>query len=185
MHVDAVGDVVRRWPHRRHDDAEVGGVDDAAPHLDAVVLAAEGAEVAIAIDFAEVLAHREVRHPARRQQVLAHDRVVVGDHLAAARELEEPLVPAAGVDGVGAERARVHAVVRRRLVKPHVGVRAEPVPAGLIIAVDDDDGRVRLGDQGVDEGHAHGAGADHQVVGFDRPHRDSLPELPLRWGELA
>ena len=46
-------------------------------------------------------------------------------------------------------------------------VRHGPVPTGLVVAVDDGDGSVRLGDHGIGERQAHGTGADHKVVGID------------------
>ena len=168
---DDIGrDVVGGRSHRRHDDAQIGGVDDATTNGDAVLLAAERPKRVIT----EVFGHREVPHPARRQQVLPHHGVVVGDDLATACQFPESLVPAAGVDRVAAEPPRVHPVVRRGLMKPHVGVGGQPVAAGCVVAVDQHDRRVGLTDQGVDERHAHGAGAHNQIIGFDRLHPDRL-----------
>jgi hypothetical protein len=98
--VDLRRRLVRRWPHRRHDDAEVRRVDHPSAHVDTDVLAGKRAEVPIG----GVLTHREVGHPARRQQLLAHDGVEVRADLACAREFVEAFVPAVLIDGVVAER---------------------------------------------------------------------------------
>lgn len=45
----------------------------------------------------------------------------------------------------------------------------------LACAVDHDDARTGLGDEGIRECHSHRSGTYHQVVGFDGFRR------PLRW----
>ena len=55
-------------------------------------------------------------------------------------------------------------------MQPHERIGGDPVPAGPVVAVDDDDGRGGLADQGVDERHRGGARPDDQVVGLDSPH---------------
>ena len=97
--LDAGGDGVRRFAHRRHGDLDVAGDDAARGHLDLV--AGEGAHAAVA----EVLTHRQVRHPAGRQQALIHHRVEVGAHLGAAGQLVVAGVEPTLVDGVAAEVA--------------------------------------------------------------------------------
>jgi DNA-binding transcriptional LysR family regulator len=68
-----------------------------------------------------------------------------------------------------AEFARVHAVGRGRLVQAHEGIGVVPVPAGPVSTIDHHDvGVGAAGQQGVDKGHADGAGADDEVVGCDR-----------------
>ena len=55
------------------------------------------------------------------------------------------------------------------------------MPAWLMVAVDQDDARVGLGDKGVGEGHAHGAGADDQIVRLELMGH-SAPFQPARLG---
>ena len=58
------------------------------------------------------------------------------------------------VDAVGPQDARVHAVVRRRLVQPDERVRVEPVTTRAMAAVDEDDLGVRMAQQRVHERHS-------------------------------
>jgi hypothetical protein len=105
------------------------------------------------------------------KELFAHDLLVVGAHLVAGGELVETVVPSVPVDGVGAEVAGVDAVIRRWLVQADEWIRRGPVSARLVALVDEDDGGLGFGEQGVDEGHPHGACADDEVVGFDVGHR--------------
>jgi hypothetical protein len=52
-------------------------------------------------------------------------------------------------------------------MEPDERVRVVPVPTRARAPVDDDDARVRLGDEDVDERDPHRAGPDHDVVGLD------------------
>ena len=52
-------------------------------------------------------------------------------------------------------------------MQPHERVGLEPVAADTVAAVDEGDAHVGVVDQRVGERHAHGPGADHQVVGLD------------------
>ena len=95
--VDTGGDVVGRRTHRRHDDFHVAGDHAACGHPDLVP--AERADPAVAA----VLAHRQVGHPAGRQQLLLHHRVEVRAHLSAAGQFVVARIEAAVVDSVAAE----------------------------------------------------------------------------------
>ena len=168
--VDAVTDLERGRAHGLHLGEQIGRIDHPAAHRHGVGLSAEGAKCVVA----QVSGHREVGQPSGRQQPVTHHPVVVGAHLVAGGQLEEPLVGAGAVDGVlVVERLGVHAVVGRWLVQPHKRIDPVPVPAGLQIAVDEHDGGVRLGQQCVDERHSHGARPDDQVVSFDAGHGPS------------
>ncbi len=165
--LDAGGDGIGRAPHRRHDDLDVGGDDPPRVHRD--VVAAERAQPPVA----EVLAHRQVRHATRRQEMLAHHRVEVRADLGAAGQLVVAGVEAAVVDGVAAQTPRVHAVIGRRLMKPHERVGRRPVAPRLVVAIDHHDRGVRFGHHRVGEREPHRARTDDEVVGLDRSHRIS------------
>ena len=126
-------------------------------------------EVPVAVPAA-VVAHAEEPHPAGRKQVLVeHARVVVAD-LAGGRPLVEAGVRPVLVDPVVAERARLDAVVRRRLVEAHERIGVEPVAARPVPPVDEHDLGVRVRDQRVRERHPRRTRSDDQVIGLDFPH---------------
>ena len=75
------------------------------------------------------------------------------------------------MDGASTEHGRRHAVEQRRLMKLDERVRVLPMPAGCMAAVDERDMHVRVIDQCICEGHAHGARTHDQVVGLQRSHR--------------
>jgi hypothetical protein len=115
-------------------------------------------------------AHRQETNAARRQETLLHHLFEVGEQLGAAGQAVHPGVQARRVLRALAQLARVDAVVGRRLVQAHERIGLVPVPTGPVVTIDHDDLRVAVGQQRIDEGHADGTGADHEVVGFDRRH---------------
>ena len=108
----------------------------------------------LAAFLADVVGHPEEPDAARREQDVLEDLVEVGDDLRRRRPLVEAGVRTVLDQAVLAERARGHAVGRRRLVEPDERVGVEPVPAGPVAPVDQQHVDVRvLGDQRVDERH--------------------------------
>ena len=165
-HLDPVADRERRpRPHRLDHGQQVGGVDHPPPHGHGVLVPVEGAKRVVA----QIAGRREVRQPTGGQQLVAHDLVVVAHDLMAGRQLVETFVRARRVDGVlVAQRAGVHAVVRRRLVQSYERIHRVPVTARLVVLVHEDDASAfGLGQQCVHERHAHGARPDDEVVSFD------------------
>ena len=98
---------------------------------------------------------------------MTHDLVVVAADLGAARALEEARVHAVGLDSVPPERGRVDAVVRRRLVQLHERVGVEPVAAGTMAPLDDDDVGVAVAKEFVDERHPERTGSDDEIVSLE------------------
>ena len=88
-------------------------------------------------------------------------------HLGAAGNFVHAAVRSELVDPILTERERVAPVVRRWLMQPHERVSVVPVPARCVASVDEYRRSVRIGDQGIGEGHPSRAGADHQVVRFE------------------
>ena len=52
-------------------------------------------------------------------------------------------------------------------MQANVGVRVIPMAAGPMPPVNERDGSLRFGQEGVGESHSHRAGANDQIVGFD------------------
>ena len=176
--LDAVGNVVRRRTHRRNHCLQIRRIDNALPYVDGELGPGEITYPAVA----QVLTHREVRHPPGRQEFLLHDVVEVRTNIAAGCQLVQSFVPPHPVDGAGFELARVDAVVRRWLVQTHERIGARPVPTGLVTPVDDHQVGVAFGHHGVGEGHTHGARADDQVVRFDHSNGTISNTRPLSAG---
>ncbi len=162
---------IRRWPHRRHRGLQIGRVDDSGANVDRVVAAGQRAKPAVA----QILGHRKIGHLPAGQQVLVHHLFEVGADLADGGQLVKPFVPAELVDAVAAQSAGVDAVVGRRLMQADERIRAVPMTARRMPAVDDHHLRVGLGHQRVGERHPHRAGADDQIVRVDRCHASSSP----------
>ena len=182
---DPVGHVERRRIGRRNTRRHVGRVDDAASHRHVRHLTGHpGAEAPVA----EVVAHREEAHPARRQEAVTHDLVEVAADLRAAGSLVEAGVRAVGLDPVLSERGRVDAVVPRRLVQLHERVRVEPVTAGSMAPLDHHDVGVAVLDQRVDERHPERAGTDDEIVGLELRAPGGLEfrhELPMECSSIC
>jgi hypothetical protein len=103
-----------------------------------------------------VLAHREELHPTGGQEAV-HRVPVVGDDLGARGQVFSPLSQLRGVE----------AVERCGLVQPDEWVGVVPVAARAGVPVHHDDARRGvLGEDHVGERHAHGAGAQDQIVGI-------------------
>ncbi len=161
--LDAVGNGVRRRTHRRNHRLQIRRIDNALPYVDGELRPGEITYPAVT----QILTHREVRHPSGRQEFLLHDAVEVRTNITAGCQLVQSLIPPDPVDGAGFEPARVHAVVRRRLMQTHERIGARPVPTGLVPPIDDHQVGVAFGHHAVSEGHTHGARPDDQVVRFD------------------
>ena len=165
---------VERAPHRGHAHAHVAGVDDLLLHIDTELAARrDGHEAPVP----EVRAAREILHAPRRQKLALHHLIEVRADFGARGELVEARVPAHAVLHLVAKRLRVHAVEGGRLVQAHVGVRVVPVPARAMVLVDQQHRRVRLGDYGIGERHAHRAAADQEVIGAEGLGRHGLLSL--------
>ena len=80
-------------------------------------------------------------------------------------EVREAGVESGLLEVVGTEWPGADAVEGRRLMQRHERVRLVPVTAGLVVAVDHRDGRIRIvGEERVDEGHADCPGTDDEIV---------------------
>jgi len=88
------------------------------------------------------------------------------------------------VDASAAQRQRVDAVERRRLVQRDEGVGVVPVATGQAVAVDDHDVGVALVEQRVRESQAHGPGTDDEIVRLQFVHA-RLPGSPPGAGSRA
>jgi len=104
------------------------------------------------------LARREVTHAARGQQRL-HHLLAIGQDLRAAGTLGHARIERVRVQRILSQGARIDAIKRRGLVQPHEGASIVPVATRRVMPVHDDGGGIGLVDQGVNEGHADGAGA--------------------------
>ena len=114
--------------------------------------------------------HHPVEHPR-----------VVGADLRLGGPLLQPLLRSALLQLAAAEQGRRDAVEGRGLVQADEGVRLEPVPADAVATVDQGHADVGVVDQRVGEGHPHGAGAHHEIVGFDSArHESTLPPYAPR-----
>ena len=110
--------------------------------------------------------------------VLVHHTPEIVADLHAIRLLVQPGIESTLVDLIVAQRPRVDAVARGRLMEAHKRVGIIPVAARGVPAVHHDDVAVLIRvDQGVGKGHARGSRPDHQVVGLDRLH-DSTSHCP-------
>ena len=163
-HPRAVGDLERRRRLRRDVGGEVAGVDDPAPlrHLEPLTRDARDERA-----VADVLAAGEELDPARLQHPVGQHVVVVGADLGLGGPLVQARLGPALLHTAAAEHRRRDAVEGRGLVQPDERVGLEPVAADAVAAVDQGHAYVGVVDQRVGERHAHGAGADHEVVGLD------------------
>ena len=148
----------------RHFGAEVGAVHRLAAHAH---LRAPPRQQRFDRSVLEHVAQRVVADAAAGQQPLVHYAVEVADDLGAGGQLIQAPVQADRVAPAAAQRHRVHAVERRRLVQSDKAIGVVPVTAGLAAPVDEGDVRVGLGKQRVGEGQTYGTGADDEVVGLD------------------
>jgi hypothetical protein len=100
--------------------------------------------------------------------MLLHHVSEVGAKLVGAGEFVEAGIQAAAVDGVAAQRHRIHAVKRGRLVQAHERIGVKPVPSGRMAAVDEGDAGLAMREQRIGDCHAGGAGPNDEVVRFDQ-----------------
>ena len=105
-------------------------------------------------------------HTARCTHAFEHAGVILGD-FRRTRPFVKPAFGSVGPNPAAAEKRRSHAVERRCLMKSHEPVCVEPMTAGAMAAIENRHRRVRRGGERVDEGHAHRAGPDHEVVDVD------------------
>ena len=167
----AFGHTEGRWGGRRDRRREVGGVHDAAPYVDLDGLAGdERRDVRRARVFV-VLAPAEKRDTAGADQAVVQHVVVVVLDLRSPGAFMQSRLGAGGLHRAGTEHRGRHSVELRRLVELDERVGVLPVAAGRVPSVHEGHVHVCVVDQGVGECHAHGSGADDQVVGAQRPQR--------------
>ena len=161
----AVGDREGPLVGRGDGGFEIGRVDQFAADRHLRLLAREEVpEAALAVVFAV----REILHPARGQQVVAHYGLEVGEDFGPARQFEKALVGTGLVNPVLPQRHAVDPVGRTRLVQRDEGIGIVPVPAGRRMTVDHDHRCLFvLFEQRVDEGERGRARADDQVIRFE------------------
>ena len=97
---------------------------------------------------------------------MTHDLVVVTADFWSTCSLEESYVSPIHLDPTPTQRGGVHPIVHGWLVQLDKGVRIQPVAAGAVPPIDDDDLGVGMLNQGVDEPHPECACTDHEVVGL-------------------
>ena len=131
---------------------------------------------------AGMLAHGQVLHPPAGQEALVEHALVVPPDLGGGGALVPAGIQPSSVDGVGAERQRVHAVKRRRLMEPAEVVGVVPVAARRVPAVHQDDARIRVGHERVGERHPHRTAPDDEVVGSDAAPAHGCLIPPTRRG---
>jgi hypothetical protein len=107
--------------------------------------------------------------------VLVHHQPEVSADFRTIRLLVQPGIESAPVELVVAQRPRVDAIGRGRLVEAHERVSIVPVASRGVPPVHHDDVAVLVRvDQRVGKGHAGRSRPDHQVVRLDGIH-DSTP----------
>jgi hypothetical protein len=121
-----------------------------------------------------VFATAEEGHAPGLEEALVEDAVVVRADLGDARTFLEARLRPGRLDRTGSEDGRRDAVEQGRLVQLDERVRVEPVPAGRVAAIDERDVHVCVIDERIGERHAHGSGADDEIVGFERSHHADL-----------
>ena len=168
---DAFVDLEAGRVHRRYLRLDVRRVDELPPDLHRGLRTVQQRHDVVPVTVLPlVLRHGHEPDPARRHELLLEDAVVVVADLRCRGPLIEAGVGAGLVDAVGAQDARVHAVVRRRLVQPDERVRVEPVTARAMPAVDEDDLGVRIGQQRVDERHPRCPRPDDEIISLQLVH---------------
>ena len=178
---DVVSNTERRGCRRGDRRRQVGGVDDAASHVDLHGLARHPGRHEMGGAVRVILAPPEEGDAARADEAAMQDVVVVGLDLRLTGPFLEPRLRAALLHGAATEHGRRDAVEQRRLMELDERIRVLPVPAGRVATVDERDVHVRVIDQGVREGHAHRARAHDEVVGLRRSHRHGA-RPPVRIG---
>ena len=126
-----------------------------------------------------ILAPAEKRDAARTDETTVQDVVVVRVDLRLASPFLQARFGAGELPRAVAEDRRRDAVEHRRLMELDERIRVEPVAACRVPTIDQRDVHVGVVDQRVREGHAHRAGADDEVLGFQCAHR----RLRLREGD--
>ena len=99
-----------------------------------------------------------------REHPIGQHAVVVGADLGDARPLVQACLRPALLHPPATQRRGRDTVEGGRLVQADEGVGVEPVPADAVPAIDQRHPHVGVVDQRVRERHAHGPGADDEVV---------------------
>ena len=172
---DAFVDLEAGRVHRRYLRLDVRRVDELLSDLHRRRRAVQQRHhvVTVAV-LSPILRHGHEPDPARRHELFLEDAVVVVADLRCRGALIEARIGAGLVDAVRPQDARVHAVVRRRLVQPDERVRVEPVTAGAMPPVDEHDLGVRIAQQRVHERHPRRPRPDDEVIGLQLVHAGPL-----------
>ena len=100
--------------------------------------------------------------------MLLHHVCKVDAQLVGAGKFVKAGIQASAVDGVPAQRHRIHAIKGRGLVQTHEQICVEPVPSRRVAPVDQRDARVAMREHRIGDGHARGASTDDQVIRFNQ-----------------
>jgi hypothetical protein len=93
-----------------------------------------------------------------------HDNAVIRAHLVDSSQLREAFVQPYLVDFVLTKVARIDAIKCGRLMQTHIRVRDRPVSSRSSVSINDNHRRIGVGEERVDERHAHGTSTNHEVV---------------------